>query len=425
VSNEPKAIWATRPMEHFMTGPLADLVRVEDPHFYDDRQFALYDRMRTEAPAYHYEPLDVFLLTRMDDVRYVSTHPDEFSNAAGLTLNQLRMAKAGASTAFERFNEPGGELVITKDPPRQRALRALMSQNMTPRYLQGFQDALDGFCRDLLDRTGDGIPFDFVSSIAAQLPLYVAAALMGVSEVDIPRMMTWVAALEDLTRITSAAELEEPGQRFDELKRFLRDQLERKRLVPGKDMISAFLASTLDGSPPSEAIVLAHVATLMSNGGTTRLLLGSIASVLADRPAQLELIRADPGLVDGVIEECLRLMPPARGFVRTATADVELAGVRIGAGQRVYMLYAAANRDPEHFTHPNRFDPGRRQAYGHASFGFGTHFCLGAGLARMEAKALFTELISRYRAIRPAGTPTRYEHVQLNGWATLPLTLHR
>jgi len=408
-----------------MTGPLADLVRVEDPDFYDDRQFALYDRMRTEAPAYHYEPLDVFLLTRLDDVRYVSTHPDEFSNASGLTLNQLRMAQAGASTAFERFNEPGGELVITKDPPRQRALRALMSQNMTPRYLQGFQDALDGFCRDLLDRTSDGAAFDFVSSIAAQLPLYVAAALMGVSEVDIPRMMTWVAALEDLTRITSAAELEEPGQRFDELKRFLRDQLELKRLDPGKDMISAFLASTLDGSPPSEAIVLAHVATLMSNGGTTRLLLSSIASVLADRPSQLELIRADPGLVDGVIEECLRLMPPARGFVRTATTDVELAGVRIGAGQRVYMLYAAANRDPEHFTDPNRFDPGRRQAYGHASFGFGTHFCLGAGLARMEAKALFTELISRYSAVRPAGTPTRYEHVQLNGWATLPVTLHR
>jgi cytochrome P450 len=408
-----------------MTAPLADLVRVEDPSFYDDRQFDVYNRMRAEAPAYYYRPLDVFLLTRMDDVRYVSTHPGQFSNAAGLTLNQLRMAKAGASTAFERFNEPGGELVITKDPPRQRALRVLMSQNLTPRYLQGFQDALDGFCRHLLDQAGDGAPVDFVSSVAAQLPLYVAAALMGVTEVDIPKMKTWVAALEDLTRVTSAADLEEPGQRFDELKRFLRDQLELKRRVAGNDMISAFLASTLDGSPPSEAIVLAHTATLMSNGGTTRLLLGSIASLLAGNSSQLKLIRADPGLLDGVIEECLRLMPPARGFVRTATADVELAGVRIRAGQRVYMLYPAANRDPGHFADPDSFDPGRRQAYGHASFGFGTHFCLGAGLARMEARALFTELTSRYNAIRLAGAPTRYEHVQLNGWATLPVTLHR
>ena len=408
-----------------MTVTLADLVQVEDTDFYDDRQFGVYDRMRTEAPAYYYQPLDVFLLTRMEDVRFVSTHPERFSNAAGLTLNQLRMAKAGATAAFERFNEPGGELVITKDPPRQRALRALMSQNLTPRYLQGFGDALDGFCRDLLDRAGEASPFDFVSSIAAQLPLYVAAALLGVSEVDIPRMQSWVAALEDLTRVTSAADLEEPGQRFDELKRFLRDQLELKRRTPGNDMISAFLASTLDGAPPSEAIVLAHVATLMSNGGTTRLLLTSIASFLADGSYPLELIRADPGLLDGVIEECLRLMPPARGFVRTATADVELAGTRIRAGQRLYMLYPAANRDPGHFPDPDRFDPARRQAYGHASFGFGTHFCLGAGLARMEAKALFTELTSRYRAICPAGPPTRYEHVQLNGWATLPVTLHR
>jgi cytochrome P450 len=408
-----------------LTAPLADLVRVEDTRFYDDRQFAVYDRMRTEAPAYHYEPLDVFLLTRLDDVRYVSTHPEKFSNASGLTLNQLRMAKAGASAAFERFNEPDGELVITKDPPRQRALRALMSQSLTPRYLQGFQDVLDGFCRDLLDQAGDGAPFDFVDSIAAQLPLHVAAALMGVCEVDIPRMKTWVAALEELTSITSAAELEEPGQRFDELKRFLRDQLERKRRAPGNDMISSFLASTLDGSPTPDAIVLAHVATLMSNGGTTRLLLGSVASFLAGDPALMELIRADPGLLDGVIEECLRLMPPARGFVRTATADTDLGGAAIRAGQRVYMLYPAANRDPECFASPDSFDPGRRQGYGHSSFGFGTHFCLGAGLARMEAKALFTELIARYSAIRLAGVPTRYEHVQLNGWAALPVAFHR
>jgi cytochrome P450 len=409
--------------------PLEDLVLVEDPRFYDDGQFGVYDRMRAEAPAYYYEPLDVFLLTRMDDVHYVSTHPEQFSNTSGLTLNQLRMAREGATTAFERFNDPEGELVITKDPPRQRALRALMSANLTPRYLSGFNDALARFCRHLLDQAAaevdEGRPIDFMDSVAAALPLYVAAALLGVAEVDIPRMKTWVAALEDLTRITSAAELEEPGRRFDELKAFLRDQLARKRRAPGSDMMSSFLASTLDGAPAPDAIVLAHVATLMSNGGTTRLLLGSIASLLADHPSQLKLMRDDPGRLDGVIEESLRLMPPARGFVRTATADVLLAGTRIGAGQRVYMLYPAANRDPGHFTSPDSFDPARPRGYGHASFGFGTHFCLGAGLARMEARALFGELAARYDSIRLAGDPKRYEHVQLNGWETLPVTLHR
>jgi cytochrome P450 len=404
---------------------LADLVLVEDPSFYDDRQFGVYDWMRAEAPAYYYQPLDVFLLTRMDDVRYVSTHPQQFSNTSGLTLNQLRMARDGASAAFERFNDPEGELVITKDPPRQRALRGLMAQNLTPRYLSGFQDALDGFCRELAGQVTAGEPADFIDSIAARLPLYVAAALLGVTAVDIPRMKTWVAALEELTSATSAAELEEPGQRFDELKAFLRDQLAAKRRMPGSDMMSSFLASTLDGSPAPDAIVLAHVATLMSNGGTTRLLLGSIASLLADHPDQMKLISDDPGLLDGVIEECLRLTPPARGFVRTAREDVVLADMPIRAGQRVYMLYPAANRDPGHFASPDSFDPARPQGYGHASFGFGTHFCLGAGLARMEARALFAELATRYGSVRLAGEPKRYQHVQLNGWETLPVTFHR
>jgi cytochrome P450 len=404
---------------------LSDLVQVEDPGFYDDRQFGVYDRMRAEAAAYYYEPLDVFLLTAMDDVRYVSTHPQQFSNTSGLTLNQLRMAKDGATAAFERFNDPEGELVITKDPPRQRALRSLMSQNLTPRYLSGFSGALDGFCRDLADQLTAGEPVDFIEAIAAQLPLYVAAALLGVTAVDIPRMKTWVAALEELTSITSAAELEEPGRRFDELKTFLRDQLASKRQAPGSDMMSSFLASTLDGSPAPDAIVLAHVATLMSNGGTTRLLLGSMAGLLADHPSQLKLIADDPGLLDGVIEESLRLTPPARGFVRTARADVTLGEVTVRAGQRVYMLYPAANRDPAHFARPDQFDPARPQGYGHASFGFGTHFCLGAGLARMEARALFAELATRYGSIRLAGEPKRYQHVQLNGWETLPVTFHR
>jgi cytochrome P450 len=255
--------------------------------------------------------------------------------------------------------------------------------------------------------------------------LFVAAALLGVDEVDIHRMRAWVAALEELTNVTSADELEEPGQRFDELKAFLRDQLARKHETPGTDMLSSFLASRLDGGPAPDPIVLAHAATLMSNGGTTRLLLGSVAAQLAEHPAQLKLAADEPQALDGVIEETLRLVPPARGFVRTATEDVELSGARVGAGQRVYMLYPAANRDPGHFPSPGTFNPARAQSYGHASFGLGTHFCLGAGLARMEARALFGQIAARFRSIRPAGEPERYRHVQLNGWQALPLTFHR
>ncbi|MFD0068243.1 cytochrome P450 [Streptomyces sp. NPDC056690] len=406
-----------------MTTPLKDLVQVEDPDFYSDGQFEVYDRMREEAPAFHYEPLNVYLLTRMDDVRHVSTHPELFSNTGGLTLNQLRMAHDGALAAFERFNEPDGELVITKDPPRQKQLRGLMAPTLAPRYLDGFQEVLDRFCRELVDEVAPGEPFDFVEQIAARLPLYVAAAILGVTEVDIPRMVSWVTALEDLTRVESVADLEGPGQRFDELKDFLRAQIAAKRENPGTDMISMFFRSRLDGADVPDAVVLAHVSTLMSNGGTTRLLLSSMAGYLADHPGEAKAMRGDPARPDAAMEEVLRLSPPARGFVRTLTADTTVADTELKAGDRVYMIYPAANRDPAHFTEPDRFDPVRERA-NHASFGFGTHFCLGSGLARMEVRALFSHLLDRFGEVRRTGRATRYPHVQLNGPATLPVSLH-
>jgi cytochrome P450 len=408
-----------------MSAPLADLVRVEDPDFYDEHQFGVYDRLRAEAPAFHYEPLDVHVLTRMDDVRAVSTRPEIFSSTGGLTLNQLRLARNGSAAAFERFNEPDGELVITKDPPRQRQLRALMAPSLTPRYLDGFRPRLEEFSRQLLDDVEPGTPFDFVEAVASRLPLYVAAAILGVDDVDIPRIQSWVDALEELTRVENVDQLEVPGRRFDELKAFLRAQIDRRIQEPGEDMISLMLRGRLDDGPVPAAVVLAHVSTLMSNGGTTRLLLASMAGLLADNPEQADAIRADPSRLDGAIEECLRLAPPARGFVRTLRADAEVAGTQLRAGDRVYLVYPAANRDPVYYAEPDRFDVARPQSANHASFGFGAHFCLGAGLARLEARVLFAQLLARFGEIRAEGPRPRYQHVQLNGWAKLPISLHR
>jgi cytochrome P450 len=404
---------------------LAEVVQLERPSFYDDGQYAVYDRMRTQAPAFYYSPLDVFALTRMSDVRWVSTHPEVFTSTAGLTLNQLRLARSGAVAAFERFNDAAGELVITKDPPRQRELRALIAPNLTPRNLLTFADGLDRICRDLLDALPDGAPTDFIGSVASRLPLLVAAQLLGVEAPDMERMQKWVWALEELTRVTSIDELEAAAQFFDEMKSFLRDQIRRKREQPGEDMVSLFLRSSMGGEPVPDAIVLSHVSTLMSNGGTTRLLLSNLAYHFARHPEDAEAVRRDPRLLNAAIEECLRLMPPARGFVRTATRAVEVGGQMIGAGQRVYLLYVAANRDPAVFPDPVRFDLHRDNNTSHAAFGFGTHFCLGAGLARMEAKVLFGQLLPAFPHIEVVGDPEPYPHVQLNGLATLPLVLRR
>jgi cytochrome P450 len=406
-----------------VSAALDELVQLEDPDFYTDAQFAVYEQMRAHAPAHYYRPLDLFALTRMADIRWVSTNPSQFSSTQGLTLNQLRLAELGSASAFERFNDPEGEFVINLDPPRQRELRALMSPTLTPRYLQTFAAALRRFCAELVAAVPDGAPIDFVADVAADLPLMVAAAILGVQRPDLTRMKRWVWALEELTRVETMAELDTAGQQFDEMKAFLREQIERKRQAPGQDMISAFLGSTLSGGPVPPATVLSHVSTLMSNGGTTRLLMASIAQHLATHPEHVALSRNDPAVLDAVIEECLRLTPPARGFVRTATSDVELHDTTIRAGQRVYLLYPAANRDPSVFDAPDEFRLTRDSAQ-HAAFGFGTHFCLGAALARMEAKELFTQLLDRFDRIEPAAAPQRYRHVQLNGFAAVPIVFH-
>ena len=150
-----------------------------------------------------------------------------------------------------------------------------------------------------------------------------------------------------------------------------------------------------------------------------------MAGLLADNPEQVDAIRADPRRLDAAIEECLRLAPPARGFVRTLRADAEVAGTELRAGDRVYLVYPAANRDPASYAEPDRFDVARPQINNHAAFGFGAHFCLGAGLARLEAQVLFAQLLERFSEIRAEGPRPRYDHVQLNGWATVPISLHQ
>ncbi|MFF2299265.1 cytochrome P450 [Arthrobacter sp. NPDC058127] len=408
-----------------LSADLAELVRVEDPAFYDEDQYAVYSRLRDVAPCFRYEPLDIHLISRMSDIRYVSTHPEIFSNTGGLTLNQVRLARSGSVEAFERFNDPEGELVITKDAPRHGAVRKIMTPVLAPRYLSTFQTTLERLCREVLDDVPLDEPFDFVTVVAQRLPLLVASALLGVAEtdIDIPKMQTWVDALEDLTRVEDTSDLEEPGQRFDEMKRFLADQIEVKRTAPGNDLMSTFLTAHLDGNSVSDAVVLAHISTLMSNGGTTRLMFTSLAARFADNPELIAQCRAEPDLLHAVIEECLRMDPPARGFVRTVRDNVTVGGVDLVPGDRVYMLYPSANRDPEAFDRPDEFDPRRTWTASHATFGFGSHFCLGSGLARIEAQLLFAEFIQRFDAIERSGPAKPYPHVQLNGLASLPVTV--
>jgi cytochrome P450 len=401
---------------------LEEPVRIEDYDFYDNAScYPVYERLQRERPVYYYEPLDMWVLSKYDDVRHVSRTPNTFSSTRGLTLNEIRLARSGAGKSLERFFDPAGELVITLDPPRHRQLKQTMTPAFNPRAVRSLEPQITALSNQLLDQIQAGEPIDFVATTARKLPVLVAAAVLGVPDADPDQIQVWVDALEALTRVETVAELEAAAANFKPMDEFFRAHLAQRRKQPGDDLMSVLLATRLEGEPLTEPQMLSHLMTLMSNGGTTRLLLASLVWLFAAHPEDLARVVAEPGLQASAIEEALRLCPPARGFARTVVDDAVLRGVTMRAGQHVYMLYDAANRDAEIFADPHAFDVARHQERMHVSFGYGTHTCLGAALIRVEVGIFVRELLRRFTRIELAGEPVRQQHVQLNGWQRLPV----
>jgi cytochrome P450 len=400
----------------------AEPVRIEDYDFYDEANcYPVYEWLQRQQPVYYYEPLDTWVLSKYEDVRHVSRTPNTFSSTRGLTLNEIRLARSGAGKSLERFFDPSGELVITLDPPRHRQLKQIMTPAFNPRAVRSLEPQITALSNQLLDQIRVGEPIEFVSTIARKLPVLVAAVVLGVPDADPDQIQVWVDALEALTRVVAVADLEAAAANFKPMDGFSRSHLARKREQPGDDLMSVLLTTRLEGELLTEPQMLSHLMTLMSNGGTTRLLLASLVGLLATHPEDLARIVAEPDLQASVIEETLRLRPPARGFARTVVDDVVMRGVPMRAGQHVYMLYDAANRDAEIFEDPHAFDVARHQEHMHVSFGYGTHTCLGAALIRVEVGIFVRELLRRFTRIEPVGEPVRQQHIQLNGWQHLPV----
>jgi cytochrome P450 len=248
-------------------------------------------------------------------------------------------------------------------------------------------------------------------------------ALIGLPPGRDEDIRRWSDALESLKLVHGADSIRVAIRQFSEMRDFFRAQFEVKRASPGEDLISALLAARLDGAPIPEASLLTYCSTFLAAGSdTTRSLLAGMALALAEHPDQLEKLRANPDLLEGAIEESLRWVTPARGFLRTARQDTEIRGVRIQAGQRVYLLYDAGNRDAEVFPDPWTYDIERPNASAHLGFGYGPHLCIAAHLARLEARQLYRALLSSFERIEVGGEVVEIRQLLRNGWIRLPLS---
>jgi len=319
--------------------------------------------------------------------------------------------------------------LLAVDPPLHTRLRRLVSRSFTARAIARWQETVEKTASDLVDELASastgGRPVDLVDAYAAQLPVAIIAGMLGVWDPDQRRQVVEWGNV--------AAKLLDPGlpwHEFRDAKRAVRDlhrwlavQIETKRREPGDDLLSQLVA--LQGEDALTNDELRSTALLVLGAGfeTTVNLISNAVMLLDTHPDQKALALATPDRWGNVVEETLRFDPPVRMNVRQAYADTTIAGVAVPKGQFLVLFIAAANRDPALFDDPQTFDITRANADQHLSFSAGAHYCLGASLARLEARVALETLYARFPSLKVIGTPERRGTMVLHGFEHLPLQL--
>jgi cytochrome P450 family 142 subfamily A polypeptide 1 len=307
---------------------------------------------------------------------------------------------------YRSFFAEGEDNMISLDDPRHADQRKLVARRFTPKAVR----QLDGYLRALVDELIDGFApageLEVVSQLAAPLPARLTAHLLGFPEDRWYDIQTWS---ERLMRYDQAMTDESAQLGFidaiGEFSELLFATEAARKAEPQDDLVSVWAHAEAAGCPYTAQMLVNETGLVISGGAeTTRTVISRGLAVLAEHPDQWEAMAADPSLVPGAVEELIRWVTPLNNFFRTATADTEVAGIPVAAGDRFLLAYPSANRDERVFTDPDTFDI-RRHPNPQIAFGFGTHFCLGASLARFELTLLFTELTRRFTDLRVTREP--------------------
>ncbi len=386
-----------------------------DPALHQD-PYPIYRRLRDEFPVHHNAQLRFWTLSRYADVLAALQAPDLFISGKGVAVG---------IPDFDQVKATGGiPLLITTDRPRHTKLRALVSRAFTPRRVAHLEPRIRAIARSLLDKLEGRNEFDLVREFSAPLPTIVIAEMLGVPAEDqewFKEKSTAVAQFDPSKAGGSESEAEALKPAID-LARYLAEILEQRRRDPRDDLLSALLTAEIDGQRLSEPELIGFSFLLLVAGNETTTNLISNAAILLDRHRdQRRLLAQDPARIHCAIEEFLRYDSPVQGLARTLTAPVTLHGVTIPEGGKVLLLFGSANRDERTLQEPERFDV-LRDPNPHVAFGFGAHFCLGANLARLEARVAFEELLARFPDYRM--TESRVERTcsgPIRGALSLPV----
>ncbi len=319
--------------------------------------------------------------------------------------------------------------LLENEGPTHTRLRRLVAGAFARGHVERLRPRVAELAERLADNVADagsdGSPVDLIASYAEPLPVQVIAELLGVPEPDWPLLRPWSNAIVKMYEYAVTSDQRVAAERAAaEFVAYLRGLVTERRRVPRADLISSFIAETdAEGARLSED-ELVTTCTLLLNAGheATVNVVGNGVTALLTHPEQLSTLRADPGLVPGAVEELIRYDSPLQLFERTATANTDVAGVTIRAGQKVGALLGAANRDPAVFDAPDRVDVTRADNP-HLGFGAGIHFCVGAPLARVELQTSLATLLRRFPALTLAEPPKRRPEFVIRGVRSLPVTI--
>ena len=398
------------------------------PDFYTSDPFGVYRTMRDEAPVYYSERWGWYALTRFEDVRAAALDADTFRSFEGMDIDDSRLEQV----------PPGS--IGSMDNPRHDQVRSVVQPYFLPRRIAELEDGIRAVVRELVASWRDRGAVDLGQELAWPMPFDVFFHLMGlpsrhdkdpVERARRDQLEHWTHELKDRVpgtpHLTPVARAATAG-----VQQFFIDLLEERRRNGRDDVVTKFVHADIDGVPFVDAQVtpnseVSGLMMILFLGGveSTAGLTGSLFKLLAENPDQRALLQKDPSLIPAAVEEALRLITPLQLTARTTSREVTLHGVTIPAGGRVVLIPGAANRDERQFPDPDRFDVTRPRGR-HLGFGEGVHGCLGAPLARLEARIALEEALPVLGDYEPAGPPTFYpSSPNMYVWKNLPVTFGR
>ena len=386
----------------------------------DEARFhAACTQLRRVAPVVRVEAkgfTPFWAVTKHEDVMEISRQPERWLNAPRPALGpELRDEKRGDMPI---------RTLVQMDPPDHLQYRHVSAAWFKPRSIARLEDRAVELAKRYVDHMGGlGGECDFVTEVAIQYPLYMILSLLGLPEEDFPRMLKLTQEMfgssdPELKRDTGGDDLMATLLDFFE---YFQRLIEDRRAHPRDDLSSMIANAQVDGEEIGTLEVIGYYVIIATAGhDTTSSAIAGGLHALLEHPHQLERLMDDPELVPTAVEEMIRWVSPVKQFMRTATEDYELRGVTIPAGESVLLSYPSANRDEDAFERAPEFDVGR-DPNRHVGFGFGAHYCLGTHLARLEARALYNELIPRLRSVEPAGPPAYMQTLFVGGPKHLPI----